>query len=511
MATGASHADLAVVLIDARKGVITQTRRHSHILGLIGVRHVVLAINKMDMVGFDADRFTAIAAEYRTLAALLGIPHVQCIPVVARDGDNIFAQSPRMPWYDGPTVMEHLENVDVSGDIESRPFRLPVQWVNRPNAEFRGFCGRIASGIVQRGDAVSVQPSGRQTHVAAIFTAAGEHDRAVAGQSVTLVLADEVDVSRGDVLTSAAAPLISGHLAAHLVWFDDDVMVPGRRYMIKCGNASTGAVISTLKHRIAIDTMEHQAATTLGANEIGFVNLCLDRPLVCEAYRENRDLGSFILIDTLSHRTAAAGMIDYPLRRATDIRWQTLDVDKSVRSRLKQQRPCVLWLTGLSGAGKSSIANLLDKRLSDLGRHTTLLDGDNLRHGINRDLGFTDEARAENIRRVAEIAKLFVEAGMIALVALISPFRSEREMARALLAAGEFIEIHVATPLAECERRDPKGLYRRARADELPNFTGIDQLYETPEAPEISLDTSVLSAEAACERVVDYLRENRYL
>jgi bifunctional enzyme CysN/CysC len=511
MATGASHADLAVVLIDARKGVITQTRRHSHILGLIGVRHVVLAINKMDMVGFDADRFTAIAAEYRTLAALLGIPHVQCIPVVARDGDNIFAQSPRMPWYDGPTVMEHLENVDVSGDIESRPFRLPVQWVNRPNAEFRGFCGRIASGIVQRGDAVSVQPSGRQTHVAAIFTAAGEHDRAVAGQSVTLVLADEVDVSRGDVLTSAAAPLISGHLAAHLVWFDDDVMVPGRRYMIKCGNASTGAVISTLKHRIAIDTMEHQAATTLGANEIGFVNLCLDRPLVCEAYRENRDLGSFILIDTFSHRTAAAGMIDYPLRRATDIRWQTLDVDKSVRSRLKQQRPCVLWLTGLSGAGKSSIANLLDKRLSDLGRHTTLLDGDNLRHGINRDLGFTDEARAENIRRVAEIAKLFVEAGMIALVALISPFRSEREMARALLAAGEFIEIHVATPLAECERRDPKGLYRRARADELPNFTGIDQLYETPEAPEISLDTSVLSAEAACERVVDYLRENRYL
>jgi bifunctional enzyme CysN/CysC len=511
MATGASHADLAVVLIDARKGVITQTRRHSHILGLIGVRHVVLAINKMDMVGFDADRFTVIAAEYRTLAAQLGIPHVQCIPVVARDGDNIFAQSPRMPWYDGPTVMEHLEKVDVSGDIESRPFRLPVQWVNRPNAEFRGFCGRIASGIVQRGDAVSVQPSGRQTHVAAIFTAAGEHDRAVAGQSVTLVLADEVDVSRGDVLTSAAAPLISGHLAAHLVWFDDDVMVPGRRYMIKCGNASTGAVISTLKHRIAIDTMEHQAATTLGANEIGFVNLCLDRPLVCEAYRENRDLGSFILIDTLSHRTAAAGMIDYPLRRATDIRWQTLDVDKSVRSRLKQQRPCVLWLTGLSGAGKSSIANLLDKRLSDLGRHTTLLDGDNLRHGINRDLGFTDEARAENIRRVAEIAKLFVEAGMIALVALISPFRSEREMARALLAAGEFIEIHVATPLAECERRDPKGLYRRARAGELPNFTGIDQLYETPEAPEISLDTSVLSAEAACERVVDYLRENRYL
>jgi bifunctional enzyme CysN/CysC len=471
----------------------------------------VLAVNKMDLVGFDADRFTAIAVEYRMLAAELGIHNVQCIPVAARDGDNIFAASTRMPWYTGPTIMDHLEMVDVIGDVETRAFRFPVQWVNRPNAEFRGFCGRIASGTVRRGDAITVQPSGRLTHVAGIVTAAGEHDHAVAGQSVTLVLADEVDVSRGDVLASGTAPVVSDQLAAHLVWFDDDAMIPGRRYLLKSGSSSTGAVISTLKHRVSIDTMEHQAATTLGANEIGYVNLSLDRPLVCEAYRDDRELGSFILIDALSHRTAAAGMIDFSLRRATNIRWQTLDVDKSVRARLKQQQPCVLWLTGLSGAGKSTIANLVDKRLSDLGRHTYLLDGDNLRHGVNRDLGFTQEARVENIRRVAEVARLFVDAGMIAIVSLISPFRTEREMARSLLAAGEFIEIHVATPLAECEQRDPKGLYRRARAGELPNFTGIDQPYETPQTPEISIDTSALSAEAACEHIVSYLQERRYV
>jgi bifunctional enzyme CysN/CysC len=511
MATGASSADLAVVLIDARKGVITQTLRHSHILGLLGVHHVVLAVNKMDLVGYDADRFTEIAVEYRLIAARLGIHDVQCIPVAARDGDNIFTASNRMPWYAGPTLMNHLETVNVTGDIGNRPFRFPVQWVNRPNAEFRGFSGRVVGGTVRPGDAVTVQPSGRVTRVASIVCAAGEHDCAGPGQSITLVLADEVDVSRGDVLASGAAPLVSDQLAAHLIWFDDDAMLPGRRYLLKCGTSTTGAVISTLKHRVAIDTMEHQAATTLGANEIGYVNLSLERPLVCEAYRDDRALGSFILIDPLSHRTAAAGMIDFSLRRATNIRWQALDVDKSVRAGLKQQRPCVLWLTGLSGAGKSAIANLVDKRLCDLGRHTTLLDGDNLRHGINRDLGFTNEARVENIRRVAEIAALFVDAGMIALVSLISPFRSEREMARALLAAGEFIEIHVATPLAECERRDPKGLYRRARAGELPNFTGIDAPYEPPQAPEISIDTSVLSAEAACEQIVDYLRERRYV
>uniref|UniRef100_Q07UU2 Multifunctional fusion protein n=1 Tax=Rhodopseudomonas palustris (strain BisA53) TaxID=316055 RepID=Q07UU2_RHOP5 len=511
MATGASTADLAVVLIDARKGVIAQTRRHSHILGLFGIRHVVLAVNKMDLVGFDAARFIQITHDYRELASQLGIVDVIYVPVVARDGDNIFTASPRMPWYNGPTIMEQLESADVAGDIAGRPFRMPVQRVNRPNAEFRGFCGRIASGAVALGDEITVQPSDRRSRVAKILTPAGESDVAVAGQSVTLLLADEVDVSRGDVLSSGAAAMVSDQLAAHLVWFDEAALLPGRRYLLKSSRSCIGATISTLKHRVAIDTMAHQAATTLNANEIGVVNLSLERPLVCEAYRDDRELGSFILIDPLSHKTAAAGIIDFALRRADDIRWHTLDVDKALRARIKQQRPCVLWLTGLSGAGKSTIANLVEKRLSDLGHHTYLLDGDNLRHGINRDLGFSTEARVENIRRVGEIARLFVDAGLIVLVSLISPFRSERAMARGLLAPGEFIEIEVATALAECERRDPKGLYRRARAGELPNFTGIDSPYEKPQAPELSLDTAALSAEAACEQIVDYLRQHRYL
>jgi len=511
MATGASNADLAVVLVDARKGVITQTRRHSHILSLLGIRHVVLAVNKMDLIGFDGDRFAAITAEYLTMAGQLGISQVQCIPVVAPGGDNIVAASTQMPWYTGPTVTAYLESVDVSGDVSQRPFRLPVQWVNRPNAEFRGFCGRIASGTIAIGETIAVQPSGRQTRVARILTPGGERDRAAAGESVTLTFTDEIDVSRGDVLTAGPAPQVSDQLAAHLVWFDDEAMVGGRRYLLKCGTASTGAVITTLKHRIAIDTMAHEDADTLDANQIGYAHLSLDRPLVFEAYRDNRDMGSFILVDPISHRTAAAGMIDLSLRRATNIHWQRLAVDKSVRARLKQQRPCVLWFTGLSGAGKSTIADLVDRRLAELGRHAALLDGDNLRHGINRDLGFSSADRAENVRRTAEIAALFVDAGMIALVALISPFRSERELARQRLEAGEFIEIHVATPLAECERRDPKGLYRKARAGELPAFTGIDQPYEAPQAPEITIDSSELSTEAACERIIRYLRDNHYL
>lgn len=511
MATGASNAELAVVLVDARKGVITQTRRHSHILSLLGIRHVVLAVNKMDLIGFDGDRFAAITAEYLTMAGQLGISQVQCIPVVAPDGDNIVAPSPRMPWYTGPTVTSYLESVDVSGDVSQRPFRLPVQWVNRPNAEFRGFCGRIASGTIAAGETIVVQPSGRQTLVARILTPAGERDRAAAGESVTLTLTDEIDVSRGDVLTSGAAPQVSDQLAAHLVWFDDEAMVAGRRYVLKCGTASTGAVITTLKHRIAIDTMAQESAATLDANQIGYAHLSLDRALVFETYRDNRDMGSFILVDPISHRTAAAGMIDLSLRRATNIHWQRLAVDKSVRARLKQQRPCVLWFTGLSGAGKSTIADLVDRRLAELGRHAALLDGDNLRHGINRDLGFSSADRAENVRRTAEIAALFVDAGMIALVALISPFRSERELARQRVEIGEFIEIHVATPLAECESRDPKGLYRKARAGELPAFTGIDQPYEAPQSPEITIDTTELSTEAACERIIRYLRDNNYL
>ncbi|QOZ42289.1 adenylyl-sulfate kinase [Bradyrhizobium sp. CCBAU 53340] len=511
MATGASNADLAVVLVDARKGVITQTRRHCHILSRLGVCHVVLAVNKMDLIGFDDDRFAAITAEYLTLAGQLGISQVQCIPVVAPDGDNIAVASTRMPWYTGPTVTTYLESVDVTGGISGRPFRLPVQWVNRPHADFRGFCGRIASGAIATGEAVTVQPSGRRAHIARILTPDGERDRAAAGESVTLTLTDEIDVSRGDVLTSGAAPLVSDQLAAHLVWFDDEAMAPGRRYVLKCGTASSGAVITTLKYRIAIDTMAQESATTLDANQIGYAHVSLDRALVFEAYRDNREMGSFILVDPISHRTAAAGMIDLSLRRATNIHWQQLAIDKSLRARLKQQRPCVLWFTGLSGAGKSTIADLVDRRLAEFGRHAALLDGDNLRHGINRDLGFSSAERTENVRRVAEIAALFVDAGMIALVALISPFRNEREMARHRVEAGEFIEIHVATPLAECERRDPKGLYRKARAGELPAFTGIDHPYEAPQAPEITIDTSEMTTEEGCERIIRYLQEHHYL
>ncbi|WP_315781215.1 MULTISPECIES: adenylyl-sulfate kinase [unclassified Bradyrhizobium] len=511
MATGASHAELAVVLVDARKGVVSQTRRHSHILALLGVRHVLVAVNKMDLVDFDADRFTAISVAFRTMAEQLGIADVQCIPVVACDGDNVFGNSARMPWYDGPSVMEHLEAVDVSDGIESRPFRFPVQWVNRPNPEFRGFSGRVAGGTVHCGDPVVVQPSGRRSRVSGIVTADGRLRQAVSGQSVTLLLADEVDASRGDVLTSGTPPMVTDHIAAHLIWFDDEAMRRGRRYVLKSGTSSIGAVISTMKHRVCIETMARESALTLEANEIGCVELVLDRPLVCDAYRDNRDLGSFILIDPFSRRTVAAGLVDAPLRRPANVRWHTLDVDKSMRARLKQQKPCVLWLTGLSGAGKSTIANLVDRRLCELGRHTMLLDGDNLRHGINRDLGFTSEARVENIRRVTEIAALFVDAGLITLVSLISPFRADRDMARRRFDDGEFIEIHVATPLSTCEARDPKGLYKRARAGELSNFTGIDQPYEVPEKPDITVDGGALSAEAAAELIVRHLREHHYV
>ena len=510
MATGASHADLAVVLIDARKGVVSQTRRHTHILALLGVRHVVLAVNKMDLIGFDADRFMAISADFRSMAKRLGIADVQCIPVAARDGDNIFRASPRMPWYAGPSVMAHLESIDVTDGIDDRPFRFPVQWVNRPNADFRGYSGRVVSGTIRCGDAVVVHPSGRRSRISGIVTADGRLQQAVAGESVTLLLADEVDASRGDVLASGAPPIVADRIASHLIWLDDAAMQAGRRYLLKSGTSSTGAVISALKHRVCIDSMAQESAQTLEANEIGYADLTLDRPLVCDAYRDSRELGSFILIDPVSRRTVAAGLIDAPLRHATDVRWHTLDIDKSVRAGLKQQKPCVLWFTGLSGAGKSTIANLVDRRLCELGRHSALLDGDNLRHGINQDLGFAPEARVENIRRVSEIAALFVDAGLITLVSLISPFRADRDAARRRFADGEFIEVHVATPLATCEARDPKGLYKRARAGELSNFTGIDQPYEAPDRPEIAIDGATLSASDAADLIVSYLREHHY-
>jgi len=510
MATGASHADLAVVLVDARKGVVSQTRRHSHILALLGVRHVLLAVNKMDLAGFDAGCFTTISLAFRAMVEQLGIRDVQCIPVAARDGDNINHISARMPWYDGPSVMEHLESVDVTDGIDSRPFRYPVQWVNRPNAEFRGFSGRVVSGTIHCGDPVVVQPSGRRSRISGIVTADGRLQQAISGQSVTLLLADEIDASRGDVLTSGPPPMVTDHIAAHLIWFDDEAMRRDRRYLLKSGTSSIGAVVSAMKHRVSIDTLAPETALALEANEIGCVDLVLDRPLVCDPYRDNRDLGSFILIDPMSRRTVAAGLIDAPVQRPANISWHAHDVDKAARARIKQQKPCVLWLTGLSGAGKSTIANLVDRRLCGLGRHSALLDGDNLRLGINRDLGFLPDARMENIRRVSEIAALFVDAGLITLVCLISPFRADRDNARRRFAAGEFIEIHVATPLATCEARDPKGLYKRARAGELVDFTGVDQAYEPPEKPEITIDGASLSAEAAADMIVHYLREHRY-
>jgi len=406
--------------------------------------------------------------------------------------------------------MAHLESIDVTDGIDDRPFRFPVQWVNRPNADFRGYSGRVVSGTIRCGDAVVVHPSGRRSRISGIVTADGRLQQAVAGESVTLLLADEVDASRGDVLASGAPPIVADRIASHLIWLDDAAMQAGRRYLLKSGTSSTGAVISALKHRVCIDSMAQESAQTLEANEIGYADLTLDRPLVCDAYRDSRELGSFILIDPVSRRTVAAGLIDAPLRHATDVRWHTLDIDKSVRAGLKQQKPCVLWFTGLSGAGKSTIANLVDRRLCELGRHSALLDGDNLRHGINQDLGFAPEARVENIRRVSEIAALFVDAGLITLVSLILPFRADRDAARRRFADGEFIEVHVATPLATCEARDPKGLYKRARAGELSNFTGIDQPYEAPDRPEIAIDGATLSASDAADLIVSYLREHHY-
>ncbi|HEX2652521.1 MAG TPA: sulfate adenylyltransferase subunit CysN [Xanthobacteraceae bacterium] len=512
MATGASNAELAIVLVDARKGVITQTLRHSYILGLFGVRHIVLAINKMDLVGWDSDRFQSIVDEYCTIGARLGIPDITCIPICARDGDNIFSRSERMPWYVGPTIVEHLEKVEVLTELGNLPFRLPVQWVNRPNADFRGFSGRVANGVIHQGHAIASFPSGRVSKVTRILTADGDDEIATEGQAVTLVLADEIDASRGDILAPAdAAPIIADEISGHIVWFDDAAMIPGRRYTLKSAGRKIGAVISKLKHRVNVNTLDQQAATALSMNEIGCVTINLEGPLVCDPYRENRETGGFILIDTINNHTVAAGVIDSARRHAADVKWQNLNVDVSLRARIKYQRPCVLWFTGLVGSGRSTVANLVEQRLCDLGRHTYLLDGHNLRHDLNRDLDFSTEARVESVRRAAIVAKLLYDAGLITLVAMLSPLRVDRQMARDLIGDGNFIEVHMATPLDECERRDPGGLYQRARTGDLPNFTGVDAPYEPPESPEISIDTTGQPPEIVADRVVAYLKENGYL
>jgi bifunctional enzyme CysN/CysC len=506
MVTGASTADAAVILIDARKGVLTQTRRHSYLVSLLGIRHVVLAVNKMDLVGWDRSVFDRIVEDYSAFADRIGLTGFTPIPISGLGGDNMASRSEASPWYDGPILMDWLESVEVEDDLQSKPFRMPVQWVNRPNLDFRGFSGLIAAGKIQPGDRVRALPSGQQSTVARIVTQPDDLDQAVAGQAVTLTLTDEIDISRGDVIVAADAPCaVSGQFEATIVWMDDEPLPPGRAYLLKIGAKTVGASVTEIKHRVNVNTLEQTAAKRLNLNEIGVCNLSLDQAVAFEAYADNRQLGGFILIDRLSNRTVGAGMLNFALRRADNIHWQHTDVSKSSRAALKRQRGQVVWLTGLSGAGKSTVANLVEKRLHALGRHTYLLDGDNVRHGLNKNLGFTEEDRVENIRRVAEVAKLMVDAGLIVLTAFISPFRAERRAARELLEPGEFIEVFIDTPLAVAESRDVKGLYKKARAGQLKNFTGIDSPYEAPEAPELRIDTTRMTPVEAAERIVEWL------
>ncbi|RLB64565.1 MAG: adenylyl-sulfate kinase [Deltaproteobacteria bacterium] len=503
MVTGASTADVAIILIDARKGVLVQTRRHSYLASLVGIRKVVVAINKMDLVDYSAETFHAIEEEYRGFAAQLGFEEITCIPISALKGDNIIAPSAQTPWYHGPTLMTFLETVKVDNTTVDSPFRMSVQWVNRPDLNFRGFCGTIASGKICPGDEITVTSSGQQSRVACIVTMDGDLEEAVAGQAVTLTLADEIDISRGDLLCDPLnRPAHADQLEAHLVWMHEDALLPGRSYLLKSGATTVPAQISDLKYKVNVNTLDHVAGKTLGLNEIGVCNLSLGKAISFDPYQENRATGNFILIDRMTNVTVGAGMIDFALRRATNIHWQVLDVDKGSRSAMKNQKPCVLWFTGLSGSGKSTIANLVEKKLHSLGKHTYLLDGDNVRHGLNRDLGFTDADRVENIRRVAEMAKLMVDAGIIVLTSFISPFKSERDMAREMLGEGEFCEVYVSTSLEVCESRDPKGLYKKARSGQLLNFTGIDSAYEVPENPEITVDSDESQAEELAEEIV---------
>ena len=512
MATGASTADLAVILVDARKGVVTQTRRHATIVSLLGIRQVLLAVNKMDLVDYDATRFEEIAADFRAFAHHLDLHDFTPIPISALKGDSIFNHGTAMDWYVGPTLLEHLETVSVEAVRSDTPFRFPVQWVNRPDATFRGFSGTIAGGTVEPGLPVMIQPAERATTIQRIVTADGDLPIAGPGQSVTLVLADEVDASRGDTIAAANAPAqTADQLSAKLIWMSEAPLLPHRQYLVKHGARTAIGQVTRLVHGINVDTQERVAASTLGLNDIARCHLALDRPLVFDTYTENRETGSFILIDRMTRETVGAGMIEHGLRRATNIRWQDIDISKSARAAQKGQKPCILWFTGLSGSGKSTIANIVDRQLHAAGRHTYLLDGDNVRHGLNNDLGFTDADRVENIRRVAEVAKLFVDSGMIVLVSFISPFRSERGMARSLVDQGEFLEVFMDTPLEVCESRDPKGLYRKARAGTLVNFTGIDSPYEPPEAPEIHLKGDEHAPDQLADQVIAALRAREYL
>ena len=507
MATGASNSELAVILVDARKGILTQTRRHAYIVSLLGIRHVVLAINKIDLVDFSEPIFDAILAEFSTFAEKLNFATITPIPISARFGDNVISRSPHTPWYSGRLLLEHLETIDVETELYAKAFRMPIQWVNRPNLDFRGFSGTVVTGRICPGDAVLVSGSGRKTNISRIVAMGGDLAEALPGDAVTLTLADEVDVSRGDILAAPSArPEVSDQFSARLLWMSEEELLPGRQYLLKVAARTVPASVTELKYKVEVNTLEHMAGKTLALNEVGYCNISTAQPIAFDPYEENRDTGGFILIDRYTNATVAAGMIDFGLRRATNVHWQALDVNRISRAEAKGQKPAVLWFTGLSGSGKSTIANLVERTLFAHGRHTYLLDGDNIRHGLNRDLGFTDADRVENIRRVAEAAKLFVDAGLIALVSFISPFRSERRMARELFGPGEFIEVFVDTPIDVCMTRDPKGLYRKAMDGEIKHFTGIDSPYELPDHAEITLKTVGTDPAELAVEVVSFLR-----
>ncbi|SFE61548.1 sulfate adenylyltransferase subunit CysN [Nitrosomonas sp. Nm166] len=509
MITGASTADVAIILIDARKGVLTQTRRHSYLVSLIGIRHVVLAINKLDMVGYSEEIYNQIDQDYRAFAKEVGLQNIVTIPMSALKGDNITEFSSNTPWYQGETLMGYLENIQVENVAEeSGVFRMPVQWVNRPNLDFRGYSGIVVRGSIKPGDSVRVLPSGRESRVARIVTSDGDLEQAISGQSITLTLADEIDISRGDILAATDSPPgVADQFEATIVWMSDEPMLPGRPYLMKIGTRTITINVSALKYKVNVNTLEHVAVTKLALNEIGVCNLGTDQLIAFDPYKEDRDTGGFILIDRLTNNTVGAGMLHFALRRSQNIHWQAININKRAHAAIKGQKPFILWFTGLSGSGKSTIANLIEKRLYSLGKHTYLLDGDNVRHGLNKDLGFTDADRVENIRRIAEVAKLMVDAGQIVLVSFISPFRSERRMARELVEQGEFFEIFIDTPINVAEQRDPKGLYKKMRRGELKNFTGIDSPYEMPENAEIRVDTTIQTPEQAVEQIINYLTD----
>ena len=512
MATGASNADLAVLLVDARKGLLSQTRRHAIIASMLGIRHAVLAVNKIDLVAFDQSVFDQISSSFAEFAATLGFKDIKAIPMSARYGDNVSVRSARMPWYTGPHLLEYLEAIDVEDNRAGKPFRMPVQWVNRPNSDFRGFAGTIVSGAARPGDEVAVLPSGQTTRIRTIVGAGGELDSAVAGDAVTMTLADEIDVPRGDMFSALRdRPQVADQFAAHLVWMSNDKLLPGRSYLIKINNLTLAATVTELKHQLDVNSQSKLAAKTLALNEVGVCNLSVARPIAFDPYADNRDTGAFILIDRYSNETVAAGMIDFALRRATNIHHHNLTVSKAERAKLMHHRPAVLWFTGLSGAGKSTIANLVEAGLHARGVHTVMLDGDNVRHGLNKDLGFTESDRVENIRRIGEVAKLMTEAGLVVLCSFISPYRAERRTIRELLDTGEFIEVFVDTPLEACIERDPKGLYKRAIAGEIKNFTGVNAPYEVPENPELHLLAGAKEPDKLANEVIDDLMRRKIL